>query len=499
ESLDICRRWRETLHLDFQDTYQVPIFERPLKQVSTKHGQACAQHFRAILQEMQLTKSSTAVIVVRGSDSIVCLKLFEPGNDVFVLFDTRPPPDHPDGVAMTFSRSIEQTVHRLCILMPSVTPGGQNSNLHWQSRLLSNCISYVFVPRSADGGDSEGPLLHSSLVLLTLQAERSELKRNHTHLLSRNQTLERRMTELQRTLQEEKEKASQRRIEQQSRVAPRPSNRDVFRPSTRIHHPQSSTKRTDLGVTFPPEDSDPNLILALELQRSFDLEDRELTAQRGALLKTAQRQYHCSVCLDDFPEDDVVRIDGCGHEICRDCVRGHVCSKIDEHRFPVLCPVCTADRGNRNPSTITGQLVQLLGVSEEQYQTWVEMEMAQCNQSAFVDRHDMEAADLMQCPVLGCDHVWCRKCQQTVERGGPDHSCDGSKELEHLVQEQGWRFCPNCKTPIQKLSGCNHLSCIAPGCNTHFCYACGATINRTAIPSEIAAGKSAHFANCRIW
>jgi len=119
---------------------------------------------------------------------------------------------------------------------------------------------------------------------------------------------------------------------------------------------------------------------------------------------------------------------------------------------------------------ITGQLVQLLGVSEEQYKTWVEMEMAQfsilvdcrklrfyanllgqklmstmlrCNQSAFVDRHDIEATELMQCPVLGCDHVWCRKCQQTVERGGPEHSCDGSKELEHLVQEQGWKFCPS--------------------------------------------------------
>jgi len=75
--------------------------------------------------------------------------------------------------------------------------------------------------------------------------------------------------------------------------------------------------------------------------------------------------------------------------------------------------------------------------------------MVRCNQSAFVDRHDIEATELMQCPVLGCDHVWCRKCQQTVERGGPEHSCDGTKELEHLVQEQGWKFCPSA--PIRRL------------------------------------------------
>ena len=302
-------------------------------------------------REMQLTKSPTAVIVVRGSDSIVCLKLFEPGNDVFVIFNTRPSPDHLNGIAMTFSKSIEQTIQRLCVLMLSVTPELQNSNLHWQSRFISNCISYTFVPRSA--GDSEGSLLHSSLVLLMLQAERAELKRNHSHLLSRNQNLEKRMTELQRSFQGEKEKATQRSIEQQSRVASKSSNKEVSRPSsTRIHHPQSFTKRADLGVTSPPENDDPNFIFALQLQRSFDLEDRELTAQRGALLKTAQRQCHCSVCLDDFPEDDAVRIDACGHEICRDCARGHVCSKIDEHRYPVFCPVCMADHKNRNPSSM---------------------------------------------------------------------------------------------------------------------------------------------------
>lgn len=45
---------------------------------------------------------------------------------------------------------------------------------------------------------------------------------------------------------------------------------------------------------------------------------------------------------------------------------------------------------------------------------------------------------------------------------------------------------------------CCGYQCIAPGCNTHFCYRCGETINRTAIPREIQEGKTAHFRNCPI-
>ncbi|KAI6020389.1 hypothetical protein BKA83DRAFT_4300947 [Pisolithus microcarpus] len=134
------------------------------------------------------------------------------------------------------------------------------------------------------------------------------------------------------------------------------------------------------------------------------------------------------------------------------------------------------------------------------------MEMAQfsvlincrkCNQSAFVDRADAIASDSMQCPLPRCGHVWCKKCQQTIENN-VEHSCDGSKEFENLVQQKQWKYCPSCRTPIEKQFGCNHLSCIVPGCNTHFCYGCGVTINRTAVPSEIVAGKTAHFRTCRL-
>ncbi|KAI6126545.1 hypothetical protein F5141DRAFT_1081609 [Pisolithus sp. B1] len=514
EPLTICHRWSDHLHLDaFDDVFHVPIFERSLRQVTTKFGRPNAKYFQEALQEMLSIKSSVALITVRPPVCMACLKIFDSEGDVFVVFSPRPAPGQ-NGLSVTFCKSIELTAHRLCNIIPVMDRGGAaRSNLNWQARLLSNCTSYIFVPRPSDDVDGalEESVVYSSLSLLTMQAAHADLQRQKQALAKRNQDLERRVEDLHRRLQEEKDDNVRRHIE------PRPSLRTTNRltwlsdqveahPSSAQQEDSEDSENSDSDDISIPPDDDPNLKLVVELQRAFDDENRELTTQRDALLKTAQRHYHCGICLDDFPEDDVVHIDRCEHKICRDCARGHVSAKINEHRFPVLCPVCTADPRNRNPGAISGSLVQLLGVSEEQYQTWIEMEMAQfsvlincrkCNQSAFVDRADVIASDRMQCPVPRCGHVWCKKCQQTIENN-VEHSCDGSKEFENLVQQQNWKYCPSCRTPIEKQFGCNHLSCIVPGCNTHFCYACGVTINRTAVPSEIMAGKSAHFRTCRL-
>jgi hypothetical protein len=129
-------------------------------------------------------------------------------------------------------------------------------------------------------------------------------------------------------------------------------------------YPVRSTPTWGFPVTLPPERRRPwrastsrrldvDLEFARRLQATFNAEDTELQDQMEQLLRTAQRRYHCGICLDDFPEDDAVRIESCGHDICRDCVRGHVSTKIDERRFPVLCPVCMADHTNPNPGSMS--------------------------------------------------------------------------------------------------------------------------------------------------
>ena len=108
-----------------------------------------------------------------------------------------------------------------------------------------------------------------------------------------------------------------------------------------------------------------------------------------------------------------------------------------------------------------------LGLTDKQLIIWTEMEMAsfsvllhcrrystpivsallltyryRCARSMFVARDEHEEAKIITCPLPDCNHAWCKQCQQTIDFGGPQHSCDGSKELDRLMKEQGWKYCP---------------------------------------------------------
>jgi hypothetical protein len=49
------------------------------------------------------------------------------------------------------------------------------------------------------------------------------------------------------------------------------------------------------------------------------------------------------MCLEIYPQDCVARVSGCTYEFCRDCLRAHVISTLEEEVLPEVCPVCAAD------------------------------------------------------------------------------------------------------------------------------------------------------------
>ncbi|KAF8465630.1 hypothetical protein DFH94DRAFT_783146, partial [Russula ochroleuca] len=61
------------------------------------------------------------------------------------------------------------------------------------------------------------------------------------------------------------------------------------------------------------------------------------------------------------------------------------------------------------------------------------------------------------------------------------------------MKQQGWNYCPSCKTPIQKISGCDHMSCLTLACNTRFCYICGGLIVKSVLSQEITDATSTHY------
>ena len=105
-------------------------------------------------------------------------------------------------------------------------------------------------------------------------------------------------------------------------------------------HPGRATR----ALPPPPSDRDDSILYAMRLQQEFDNEDRALSAERAELSKFSQRLFVCGVCLEEMPYDSIARPDPCGHTFCRDCLRGYVTARLDERKFFILCPTCTADK-----------------------------------------------------------------------------------------------------------------------------------------------------------
>jgi hypothetical protein len=58
----------------------------------------------------------------------------------------------------------------------------------------------------------------------------------------------------------------------------------------------------------------------------------------------------CQICLDEEPLDESVVIQSCGHSFGRECMRSYILSRLDERRFPIPCPCCSAaDDAGSNP------------------------------------------------------------------------------------------------------------------------------------------------------
>ncbi|KIJ14014.1 hypothetical protein PAXINDRAFT_13135 [Paxillus involutus ATCC 200175] len=177
---------------------------------------------------------------------------------------------------------------------------------------------------------------------------------------------------------------------------------------------------------------------------------QDLHRQKTELTSYTQTTFHCGIYFEEQPEDDAATVDDCSHTMCRSCLRDFVCSKIQEHRLPILCPICTAVDKKPKPAVISRFLVEQISITEEQFQVWTEMDLAEvsvfiqcreCSGFAFVE--DLEETMVIMYPEQDCYHVWCKECQQTIDLDGPEHSCDGSSELDNLLKEQGWKYCPS--------------------------------------------------------
>ncbi|KAH8829097.1 hypothetical protein DL96DRAFT_1462531 [Flagelloscypha sp. PMI_526] len=213
----------------------------------------------------------------------------------------------------------------------------------------------------------------------------------------------------------------------------------------------------------------------------------------------------CQICYDTSARKEKCSLDSCQHILCRPCLAQYILTKVEEKQVPIWCPVCWAE-DRPNLLAFEADALQTLGFQQSDIDAFITLTMQsislpltcpECAHEFSVDREDFSGLTTIGCPLPTCKHIWCKFCRQEIPFGYVgEHTCDGSSELKALMTEKGWKFCPACRAPHEKVSGCNHIICTAQGCSAHYCFKCGKLMTTSKNRQEIANAIQQHANSC---
>ncbi|XP_064637638.1 E3 ubiquitin-protein ligase RNF14-like isoform X2 [Lineus longissimus] len=265
-----------------------------------------------------------------------------------------------------------------------------------------------------------------------------------------------------------------------------------------------------------------------DLGHDFDLDPRAIQdiASQALLLPTIKDYdnqqkiqafdrtlFTCNVCFLEKLGELCIKFHECEHVFCKECMSGYFEVQINEGSVKALtCPFDKCDT-----QALPSQ-VKLL-VKPEIFAKYDRLLL----QSSLDTMADIIYCPrvVCQCPVMqdaeeymgqcpACNFVFCTLCKMAYHGVSPCrvNSGDlyklreayleaGTTEKKFLEKRYGMRAikqameetyskewldeyskkCPNCSTHIQKIDGCNKMTCIK--CRTYFCWLCKGVLSRT--------------------
>ncbi|KDN49634.1 hypothetical protein RSAG8_01699, partial [Rhizoctonia solani AG-8 WAC10335] len=484
----ICAHWSSRGHLEPDNLFNLPLFQQAMK-VYDRHDKLVGfESFLSMINSLQTAETIsdvTAALITRPPEIVAILRIplsttksstpSKRDDAIYAIFDSHSRPEHPNGAGLTLLPSIAVAAQHLTALL-RVNINTRSPGLSWEAQLMSQFSAHLVCRAEWRQPPEErntrlAAIYEANVGLLRGMEAREEVRRMRgemTELRDKVGRLERELHHAYSALDSKPKSPAQAK-------------------------PEPEPKKY-------PEGLSDDALLALKMQEEFDAEDQLLTELAAEEPEQGKNVFDCGVCFETFHMGALAPMEGCDHRYCRECTRDYIKSKLESRNFPILCPTCHASKDGSQGS-VGQDLVEMIGLNEQEYATYVELSLAslstmvhcrKCQRAAFVMRADLESETEITCPLPDCDYKWCKNCNKPIE-GEEKHSCDGTSELRDLMASEGWKECPGCKAPISRSEGCYHMTCTTPGCNSHFCYRCGALITQSLERTIIQSAVNEHF------
>ncbi|KAF9529017.1 hypothetical protein CPB83DRAFT_906496 [Crepidotus variabilis] len=186
----------------------------------------------------------------------------------------------------------------------------------------------------------------------------------------------------------------------------------------------------------------------------------------------------CPVCYTEPTSPEQL---GCGHTFCAGCLQHFLNSAGETKTFPLLCTGSEAKCGTPISLPFMRRFM-----SAHAFEHLVDVAF-----TCYLERHPQE---LKYCTTPDCKQVYrrqqppqnihCPSCFKTICSACDDEvhekmSCEESRlyrnpeerdrRNEEFMVQNGYKKCPRCSSWIEKIDGCNRMSC---RCGAHLCWRC---------------------------
>ena len=332
---------------------------------------------------------SCAIAITRPPEIVSCLKIFHPKRDFLIILDSHARPSHPNGAAIVFCESSSTAAQYLADLFKvDDNLFSPDSGLQWQAELLAHVSGNFFVSSRRDlqmSLDAKTVLREANCSSLLEKTQVKELESQNRYKEEENKRLQKEVDQLEDQLkaartendrkQDEIKKLKDRVAQMEedfktvlykkthssgsltSNRKPTTAGSQTFYTkggpsySSRVSTFSSSLSKEAQSSGTKGKQSMSDHELAQLMQAEFDNEDRQLSAQMQQLSEMKQPTFDCGICFETYPLDDKTQLQGCKHLFCRDCIRNYVSSKLQERKYPLSCPACSANPGDGNPGS----------------------------------------------------------------------------------------------------------------------------------------------------
>ena len=196
----------------------------------------------------------------------------------------------------------------------------------------------------------------------------------------------------------------------------------------------------------------------------------------------------CILCTEEFEENDIMNpeIMECKKHVHGSCFINYIEEELNNNRFPIRCPLCAGkERHEINYKTIIDCLllndkdnlaaklenISLNHLAENNSDEITFCPTAGCNYMCSYDKNEFH----LNCPM--CKKSYCLQCKTEWHEGMTCEEYQRTKnkdendvKFEEYAKGSKLKQCPKCKRWVEKVSGCDHITC---PCGTPFCYRCG--------------------------